>query len=51
MPIFSFINEIYAVDTGRNVKAVYRAKGLDGKHTGSHTIYGYKKGAVGKWHP
>ena len=43
MPIFSFINEIYAVDTGRNVKAVYRTKGLDGKYTGSHTIYGYKK--------
>lgn len=25
------------------IKAVYKEKGLEGKHTGSHAIYGYKK--------
>lgn len=43
IPIKNIINEIYAVDTSRKIKAVYRAKGLEGKHTGSHAIYGYKK--------
>ena len=41
--IKNIINEIYAVDTSRKIKAVYKAKGLEGKHTGSHAIYGYKK--------
>ena len=43
IPIKNIINEIYAVDTSRKIKAVYKAKGLEGKHTGSHAIYGYKK--------
>lgn len=33
IPIKNIINEIYAVDTSRKIKAVYRAKGLEGKHT------------------
>lgn len=43
IPIKNIINEIYAVDTSRKIKAVYKAKGLEGRHTGSHAIYGYKK--------
>ncbi|TRW23154.1 DUF4368 domain-containing protein [Criibacterium bergeronii] len=43
IPIKNIINEIYAVDTSRKIKAVYRAKGMEGKHTGSHPLYGYKK--------
>lgn len=43
IPIKNIINEIYAVDTSRKIKAVYRAKGMEGRHTGSHPLYGYKK--------
>lgn len=42
-PFRNIINEWYARDCSRKVKAVYRAKGLEGKHTGSHPLYGYMK--------
>lgn len=42
-PFRNILNEWYAKDTGKKVRAIYRAKGNDGKHTSSHAIYGYKK--------
>ncbi len=42
-PFREIMAEWYARDCSRKVKAVFRAKGLDGKHIGSHPIYGYKK--------
>jgi len=37
------MNEIYARDTSKKVRAVFRAKGLSGEHLSSHVPYGYKK--------
>lgn len=43
LPFRNIFNEFYAKDTGKKIKAVYKAKGMSGKHTGSHPIYGYRK--------
>ncbi|GHU94583.1 recombinase [Clostridia bacterium] len=51
LPFREIMAEWYARDCSRKVRAVYRSKGLDGKHTGSHALYGYKKSEIdkGKW--
>ncbi len=43
MPFRNIMNEHLARDTSKKVKNVYRIKGLEGKHTGSHALYGYLK--------
>lgn len=43
IPIKNIINEIYAVDTSRKIKAVYKAKGLEGKYTGVMPFTDIKK--------
>lgn len=42
-PFLNIMNEWYVRDTSRKIKAVLRAKGLEGKHLTSNAIYGYKK--------
>ena len=42
-PFINIFNEFYAKDTSRKIRAVIRAKGQAGKHTGSHPPYGYIK--------
>ncbi|MDR2533156.1 MAG: recombinase family protein [Oscillospiraceae bacterium] len=42
-PFLNIMNEWYVRDCSRKVSASYRAKGKEGKHTGSHPLYGYKK--------
>ena len=37
------INEWYIRDCSRKVTSVLRAKGMSGKHTTNHAIYGYRK--------
>jgi len=51
LPFREIMSEWYARDCSRKVRAVYRSKGLDGKHIGSHAIYGYKKSKTdrNKW--
>lgn len=39
VPIKNIINEIYATDTSRKIKAVFKSKALEGKHIGSHTLW------------
>jgi hypothetical protein len=48
LPFREILAEWYARDCSRKVRAVYRSKGLDGKHTGSHALYGYKKSEANK---
>ena len=43
LPFRAIMNEWHARDTSRKVKAIYRAKGTNGKHTSSHALYGYVK--------
>ena len=40
-PFRNILNEWAARDTSRKVAAVYRAKGLEGKHIGNHPLFGY----------
>ena len=42
-PFRNIINEWYAKDTSKKVKAVLRAKGMSGKHVSHVPPYGYKK--------
>ena len=42
-PFKNILNEMYAKDTSRKVKAVFRAKGMSGKHIIGTTPIGYKK--------
>lgn len=42
-PFLNIMNEWYVRDTSRKIKAVLRAKGMEGKHLTSNAIYGYKK--------
>ncbi|MDR2532357.1 MAG: recombinase family protein [Oscillospiraceae bacterium] len=42
-PFRNIISEWYVRDCSRKVSASYRAKGKEGKHTGSHPLYGYIK--------
>lgn len=42
-PFRNIINEWYAKDTSKKIRAVKRSKGLAGEHIGSHPPYGYMK--------
>ncbi len=48
-PFRNIMNEWYARDTSRKVSAVYRAKGMEGKHTASHPLFGYLKDPNNKY--
>jgi DNA invertase Pin-like site-specific DNA recombinase len=48
MPFRAIIHEWYARDTSRKIKAIYKSKGMNGKHTASHTLYGYIKSVEDK---
>ena len=41
VPFKNIFNEWFVRDCSRKVAAAYRAKGNEGKHTGSHPLYGY----------
>ena len=43
MPFRNIINEWYAKDTSKKVRAVFKAKGNSGKHLCTCPPYGYKK--------
>ncbi|GHU80013.1 recombinase [Clostridia bacterium] len=43
MPFRNIMAEWHARDTSRKVKAIYKSKGMNGKHTSSHALYGYRK--------
>lgn len=47
-PFRNIINEWYARDTSKKVKAVLRAKGMSGKHVSPVPPYGYKKDEADK---
>ena len=47
-PFRNIINEWYARDTSKKVKAVLRAKGTSGKHLSAIPPYGYKKDPIDK---
>lgn len=47
-PFRNIINEWYARDTSKKVKAVLRAKGMSGKHVSPVPPYGYKKDEMDK---
>ena len=42
-PFRNIINEWYAKDTSKKIRAVKKAKGMAGEHIGSHAPYGYQK--------
>jgi len=42
-PFRNIINEWYAKDTSKKIRAVKKAKGMSGEHIGSHCPYGYMK--------
>lgn len=46
-PFLNIINEWYAKDTSKKIRAVFRAKGLSGQRVGTRIPYGYLKGADG----
>ena len=49
-PFRNIMNEWYAKDTSKKVRAVIRAKGLSGKSTCNCPPYGYTKDKDGQWH-
>ena len=49
-PFRNIMNEWYAKDTSKKVRAVIRAKGMSGKATCNCPPYGYIKDKEGKWH-
>ena len=49
-PFRNIMNEWYAKDTSKKVRAVIRAKGMSGKTTCNCPPYGYTKDKEGKWH-
>lgn len=49
-PFRNIMNEWYAKDTSKKVRAVIRAKGLSGKSTCNCPPYGYTKDKDGNWH-
>ena len=49
-PFLNIINEWYAKDTSKKIKAVFRSKGESGKPLASITPYGYKKDPNNKNH-
>lgn len=42
-PFRNILNEWFARDTSKKVRAIKRARGMEGKHTSIHPLYGYKK--------
>ncbi len=42
-PFKNIMNEWYAKDTSKKIKAAFKAKGMSGKHVASHPPFGYKK--------
>ena len=42
-PFLNIINEWYAKDTSKKIKAVFKAKGEAGKHLATVPLYGYMK--------
>lgn len=49
-PFLNIINEWYAKDTSKKIKAVAKAKGESGKHLTTNAPYGYKKDPDNKDH-
>ena len=49
-PIRNLFNEWYIRDCSRKITSVLRARGMSGKHTSNHCIYGYKKDPNDKDH-
>ena len=47
-PFRNIINEWYAKDTSKKIRAVFRAKGLSGKRLSTQAPYGYLKGQNGQ---
>ena len=47
-PFRNIINEWYAKDTSKKIRAVFKAKGMSGQRLGTHAPYGYLKGEDGK---
>lgn len=47
-PFRNIINEWYAKDTSKKIRAVKRSKGMAGEHIGSHPTYGYMKNPENK---
>ena len=47
-PFRNIINEWYAKDTSKKIRAVKRSKGMAGEHIGSHPPYGYMKSPENK---
>ena len=47
-PFRNIINEWYAKDTIKKIRAVKRSKGMAGEHIGSHPPYGYMKNPENK---
>ena len=43
MPFRNIFAEWHARDTSRKIKQIYKSKGMNGKHTSSHAVYGYVK--------
>ena len=43
MPFKSVVNEYYARDISRKIRAAYRTKALNGEFTGPYAPYGYRK--------
>lgn len=48
-PFRNILNEWFARDTSKKVRAIKRAKGMEGKHTSSHALYGYLKNPDDKY--
>ena len=46
-PFRNIINEWYAKDTSKKIRAVFRAKGMSGKRLSTHAPYGYIKDSEG----
>ncbi len=42
-PFINIMSEWYIRDCSRKVTAVLRARGMSGKHTTNHAVYGYQK--------
>ena len=42
-PFLNIMNEWYIRDSNRKVTTVFRARGMEGKHTTNNAIYGYRK--------
>jgi len=48
LPFRNILHEFYARDTSRKIKAIYKSKGMSGKYTSSHALYGYVKSGEDK---